>query len=59
MVFDQATDVQIRAAQILTGTTMVVFLAARMFGPYAQRVRIVVAALYFAGVLAVVVYVLV
>jgi hypothetical protein len=58
MLFDQATDAQIEAARIFGGATMVAFLAARMFRSQAQRVRIVVASLYIAGVLSFVVYVL-
>jgi hypothetical protein len=59
MLFDQATDAEIEAAQILTGAAMAAFLAARMFGHRATRVRMVVAGVYFAGVLAFVVYVLI
>ena len=58
MLFDQATDAEIKAAQILAGATMVGFLAVRMFGLRAQRIRIAIAGLYFAGVLAFVTYVL-
>jgi hypothetical protein len=57
MLFDQATDAQMRAAQIFGGATMVGFLAAPMFRRQAQTIRLVVAALYFAGVLGFVAYV--
>ena len=59
MIFDLATETQMQAARIFGGATMVAFLAARMFRHQAQRVRIAVAALYIAGVLGFMVYVLV
>jgi hypothetical protein len=58
MIFDPATDTQMQAAQIFGGATMVAFLAAPMFRHQAQRVRVAVAALYIAGVLGFLVYVL-
>lgn len=58
MLLDQATDTQMQAAQVVGGATMAAFLAARIFGHQAQRVRIVVAGLYIAGVLCFVAYVL-
>jgi hypothetical protein len=58
MIFDLATDTQMQAARIFGGAAMVAFLGARMFRHQAQRVRIAVAALYIAGVLGFVAYVL-
>jgi hypothetical protein len=51
MLLDQATGAQMQAARILTGATMVGFLAAPMFGRRARLVRIMVAAVYLACVL--------
>jgi hypothetical protein len=58
MIFDQATDAQMQAARIFVGATMVAFLAAPMFRHQAQRLRMAVAALYIAGVLGFVAYVM-
>lgn len=58
MIFDQATNAQMQVARIIGGATMVAFLAARMFGRRAQRVRLAVAALYIFCVLGFVAYVL-
>ena len=58
MLFDQATDTQIRAAQIISGATMVAFLAARMFRRHTQRIRLAIAGCYIAGILGFVLYVL-
>jgi hypothetical protein len=58
MLFDQATDAQLRAAQVFGGATMAAFLAAPLFRRQAQRVRVVVASLYIAGVLGFVMYLL-
>jgi hypothetical protein len=58
MIFGQATDAQIGAARILGGATMVTFLAARIFGRQARRIRIAVSVLYLVGVLGFVAYVL-
>lgn len=58
MFFDQATDTQIRVAQVISGATMAAFLAARMFHRHTQRVRLAIAGCYIAGILAFVVYVL-
>ncbi len=59
MLFDAATDTQVQAARLLTGATMVGLLAARIFGRRAQSVRIIVAGLYIAGIVAYVMYVLI
>ncbi len=59
MFLDVATDAQMRAARILTGATMVGFLAAPIFRRRAQRVRLVVACLYIIGVVAFIICILV
>jgi hypothetical protein len=58
MIFDLATETQMQAARIFGGATMVAFLAAPMFRHQAQRIRMAVAALYIAGVLGFILYVL-
>jgi hypothetical protein len=58
MIVDLATQTQMQAARIFGGATMVAFLAAPMFRRQAQRVRVAVAALYIAGVLGFLVYML-
>jgi hypothetical protein len=58
MIFDQVTDTQMRAASVLGGATMAGFLAAPMFRTRAPIVRMVVAGVYFAGVLGFTAYVL-
>jgi hypothetical protein len=58
MLFDQATDAQMRAAQIFAGATMAAFVVAPIFRHQAWRVRMVIAGVYFAGILGFVVYVL-
>jgi hypothetical protein len=59
MVFDQVTAAEMQAARVLTGATMAAFLAAPIFRRQAQMVRITVAGLYIAGVLAFTAYVLI
>jgi hypothetical protein len=56
MLFDQVTEPQMQAARILTGTTMVAFLAAPILKGYARIFRLVVAGLYIAAVMAFVLY---
>jgi hypothetical protein len=56
MLLDQVTDTQLQAARLLGGTTMVAFLAAPLFRRQARNVRIVVTALYIAGVLGFLIY---
>jgi hypothetical protein len=58
MIFDTVSATQMQAARILTGATMVGFLAARLFRGQAQRIRLAVASLYIAGVLGFVLYLL-
>jgi hypothetical protein len=59
MVLDQVTDTEMQAARILGGATMAAFIAAPVFRRQAQMVRIIVASVYFAGVLVFTVYVLI
>jgi hypothetical protein len=56
MLLDQASDAQIRAVQVVGGLTMAAFIGARIFGPRARRVQVVVAGVYIAAVVAFVVY---
>ncbi|MDR3532275.1 MAG: hypothetical protein P4L90_17195 [Rhodopila sp.] len=51
MIFDQVTDTQMQAARILSGATMVAFLAAPLFRRGARTIRIAVATVYILGVL--------
>jgi hypothetical protein len=59
MVFDQVTAAEMQAARVFTGATMAAFLAAPVFRRQAQTVRIAVAGLYLAGVVAFTAYVLI
>lgn len=59
MILDQATEPQMQAAQIFGGATMVAFLGARFFRRQAQKIRLMTAAIYIAGVLGFIVYVLI
>jgi hypothetical protein len=56
VIFEHVTPQEIQAAQIVTGATMVGMLTARLFGRHARRVRLVIAALYFAVVIGFVLY---
>ncbi|HEY1413416.1 MAG TPA: hypothetical protein VGF36_14820 [Rhodopila sp.] len=58
MIFDQATDAQMRAAQIFTLATTAAFVAAPMFRHRAKMVRLVTAGLYIAGALGFLLYLL-
>jgi hypothetical protein len=59
MVFDPVTDVQMHAARVLAGATMAAFIAAPfLLRRGARTVRIVVACIYFVGVLGFVAYLL-
>jgi hypothetical protein len=58
MLFDQATDAQMQAAQIATGVTMAGMIGANVFGRHAWRFRAAVAVVYIAGVLGFVAYVI-
>ena len=59
MLLDQATDAQMQAARMLGGATMAALLAAPIFRGQAARVRLAVAILYSAAVLAFVLYALI
>jgi hypothetical protein len=54
--FDQVTPEEMRAARVVTGAAMAGLLAAQMFGARARRIRIGIAILYFAAVIAFAVY---
>jgi hypothetical protein len=56
MLLDHVSDTQMQAGQIAAGTAMVAFLAAPMLRRYAQPVRLIVTAVYVAGVLGVLLY---
>jgi hypothetical protein len=58
MLGDLATDTQIKVAQVISGATMVAFLAARMFRRHTKNVRLAIAGCYIAGVLGFVMYVI-
>jgi hypothetical protein len=58
MIFDPATDTQMQAARIFGGATMLALLAAPAFRHRARQIRVAVATLYIAGVLAFLAYVL-
>ena len=59
MAFEAITAIEMQAAQILTGATMVAWMAARYAGGNARRIRQAVLGLYLVGVVAFVLYVLV
>ena len=56
MIFDRVTPEEMQAARVVTGAAMVGLLGARAFGRHAQRIRIAVAAAYFAAVTGFVLY---
>ena len=58
MLLDQATDTQIQVAQVISGATMVAFLAARMFRRHTQAIRLAIAGCYIACILGFVMYVI-
>ena len=59
MTFSTVTPDEMFAAQLLTGSAMAGFLLAGLIPHYGGRIRLGVAALYFAGVAGFVVYFLV
>ncbi len=59
MLLDHVTPQEMQAARVVIGAVMVGLLAAPVFGRYAQRVRIGVAVVYIAVVVAAVLYYLV
>jgi hypothetical protein len=56
MLLDHVSATQMQAGQIAAGVTMVVFLAAPMLGRPAQSVRLIVTAVYVAGLLGFLLY---
>jgi hypothetical protein len=56
MLLDQVSETEIQAGRILGGAAMAAFLAAPLFRRQAQRVRLVVALVYIAGVLGFLLY---
>ena len=58
MLLNLATDTQIQVAQVISGATMVAFLAARMFHRHTKNVPLVIAGCYIVGVLGFVMYVI-
>jgi uncharacterized membrane protein YadS len=56
MLLDQVSETQLQAGRVLGGAAMAAFLAAPMFRRRAQAVRLVVAAVYIAGVLGLLFY---
>jgi hypothetical protein len=52
MLLDQVSETQLQAGRVLGGAAMAAFLAAPLFRRKAQAVRLVVAGVYIAGVLA-------
>jgi hypothetical protein len=58
VIFDTVSASQMQAARMLTGATMIGFLAARLFRGRAQKIQLAVAGLYITGVLGFVVYLL-
>ena len=50
MLLDQVSDRQMQAAQIITGATMAAFLGARVFGRWANSIRVALTGLYIAAV---------
>ncbi len=59
VLFDQVSETQMRAGQMLGGATMVAFLAAPMFRHQAWAIRLVITCLYIACVLGFLLYFLV
>lgn len=56
MLLDQVSDTQLQAGRVVGGAAMAAFLAAPMFRRQAQAVRLVVAGVYIAGVLGLLLY---
>jgi hypothetical protein len=56
MLLDQVSETQLQAGRVLGGAAMAAFLAASMFRRRPQRVQLVVAAVYIAGVLGLLFY---
>jgi len=56
VLLDHVTPQEMQAARVVTGAVMVGLLAAPIFGRYANRVRIGVAAAYIVFVIAAIIY---
>ena len=56
MLLDQVSDTQLQAGRVVGGAAMAAFLAAPMFRRQAQAVQLVVAGVYIAGVLGLLLY---
>ena len=56
MFFDQATPAQLQTARALSGATMAAFLAAGLLRGRGRMLRVAIAGLYIAAVLAFIVY---
>lgn len=56
MFFDQATPAQLQTASMLTGATMAAFLAAGLVRGRSRMLRLAIAGLYIAAVLAFIIY---
>jgi hypothetical protein len=56
MLLDQATPAELQAASLLTGTTMVAFLAAGLVRGRGQMLRMALAGIYLAALLGFVIY---
>jgi hypothetical protein len=56
MLLDQVTTGEMQAAQILTGATMVAFIAAPWFGRHAVMLRIATLVLYILGIVGFIIY---
>ncbi len=56
MLLDQATPAELQAASLLTGTTMVAFLAAGLVRGRGQMLRMAIAGIYLAVLLGLVIY---
>jgi hypothetical protein len=56
MLLDPVTDVQMRAASLVMGATMVAFIGSRWLPRYGSSIRLIVAGIYVAGVLGALLY---
>jgi hypothetical protein len=56
MIFDTVSRTEMQAAHLLTGATIVAFLAAPLFRGRAQKVRLATVVIYIVGVLAFIAY---
>ena len=56
MLLEQVTDRQMQAGQVLAGATIAAFLAAPLFRRYTHPIRLTVASIYCAALLACLLY---